>query len=241
MIPVPEPKPAAARSLTGLALAMLLAMIVPPLPAPAEDTAGTSRLYVPTDPNDSGAITGQIRSGTPTHVLAVNLQRNQVFLGGFDPAESRFEISNLPVGRYHVVLVSPTSIHEGLDLGAEPRLSATQDRNFQEHLDESEEFYPVRTLHRRGQDEDGRIMAVVERHRIQDEWFEGDPVRRIEIARFRPAGDDWQLYQTRHLCRIPVRGASRISFLNHQYVPQLSNLRVVGSEIDLGDLPIIIE
>jgi len=221
-------------------LALLLLALIATQPA----TAQPGRIYTKPDPKATGGIEGEVDAGL-THAIAVNRDREHVYLAQLSDEGRKFKFAGLPVGKYDLVLVSyDREMYEGLALGGDmASLSAISRKNYETRATKQDEFFNRSHVHLAGFDHD-RILALVERlstRKVLKGSGEalGKNLRRLEVLELQMAADDWQVAGTRHLYREgePI-GSTEPDFLRHEHVAELGNIRVINEVKLLGKLPL---
>jgi hypothetical protein len=206
--------------------------------------AQAGRIYTKPESSVPGAISGRVAAEL-THAIAVAHDHTRVFLGELSDSGHAFQFSHLPAAKYDLVLVAKEGVvYDGLDLGPAPQANSLPKnslQNLEKRIAASDSFFNRYQIHRTGLSEDGEtLLAFVERYRAEGVLKQsgealGQMVRRLEIAELTQATDDWQLSNSRHLYREgEPRSAAR--FLRSVYVAALSNIRVVESPKDLGEI-----
>jgi hypothetical protein len=195
------------------------------------------RIYTKTDASAAGGIAG--KTGVElTHAIAVDHERQHVFLADLADAGKEFRFQHLPVGKYDLVLVtSDGAVFEGLMLGVATNALPA---NLVTRVAVADSFFNRYTIHRCGFVED-RAFVFVERLRDRltlkqsGEQLDAN-VRRLEIIELEQATDDWQMVRTRHIYRDAEQKQNHPPFFRHAEVPALGNIRVVDSVKQLGML-----
>jgi len=195
------------------------------------------RIY--TKPDGKGELTGRVETEL-SHAVAVEHDRERIYVGALEENGLVFRFPNLPIGKYGLILLTRTGIvYEGLDLGDDFDEPEASRKIIEQRINESEHFFNHRLLHRLGLSEDkDTSWALVQRWRVGVTLEHSDAeveymVRRFEIITFTRAADDWQLTDSRHVWRdtepqenTAARPVIQLSTLN--------NLRVVDNVKDLG-------
>ena len=202
---------------------------------------GPGRIYTHPSPSDTGLITGKVKGAVLTHAIAVERDRTRVYLATLDSGSTDFRFTNLPVGRFDLVLVTKDNrVIEGLALGAPTDLPADRAKHLAEGVAKADSFFNRHVRHRTGLDGE---VALVFTERIRDGQIlrgSGEELnaclRRLEIIELHQAADDWQMTRTRHLYREETPRQPGIPFLTHIHQPALGGLRVAGSPRDLGTI-----
>ena len=221
----------------GKTFPILLATILSPL-AHAD---GPGRIYTKPLSTDTGVISAKVKGAVLTHALAVERDRTRVYLATLDADGAGFRFSNLPVGRFDLVLVTKDNrVLEGLALGAEVALPDDRAKHLEEGVTKADSFFNRRIRHRTGIT-DGVALVFVERIRdgqiLRGSGEELDAgLRRLELIEMHEADDEWQMVRTRHLYREETPRQKGIPFLTHRHLPALGGLRVAGTAHDLGTL-----
>ncbi len=218
-------------------LGILLTFLIPP----AAIADGPGRIYTKTLTTDNGIITATLKGAVLTHAIAVERDRTRVYLGTLEAAGSGFRFSNLPVGRYDLVLVTKDNrVVEGLALGAAAVLPADRAQHLEQGVAKADSFFNRRLSHRAGIT-DGTALIFVER--IRDDTILrgsgedlGAGLRRLEIIELQAAADEWQMLRTRHLYREETPRLKGIPFFSHLHRADLGGLRVAATPRDLGTL-----
>ena len=223
--------------MVGKAMIVLTAALAAIGPCVMAD--GPGRIYTMPAAEDTGAITGKVAGAVLTHALAVERDRKRVYLAGLSDEGTGFRFEKLPIGRFDLVLVTRDNrVFEGLELGAEPQLSAVSAKHLAAGVAKADSFFNRHLIHRSGLTGD---VALVFAERIRDKTIlrgSGERVdaflRRLEIIELRKAGDDWQMVGTRHLYREETPLVKGIPFLEHRHLESLGELRMTGRTRDLG-------
>lgn len=195
------------------------------------------RIYSKTSEAATGGIEGKTDVAL-THAIAVDHERERVFLADLSDAGKSFRFSRLPVGKFDLVLVTGEgAVFEGLTLGHE---MGTVPSNLVTRVAVADSFFNRYTIHRCGVVED-RAFVFVERLRdnptLKHSGEKLDAyVRRLEIIELQEAEDDWQMVRSRHIYRDAESKRSRPPVFRHVAVPALGNIRVVDSVKQLGML-----
>lgn len=214
-------------------LPALLAVLFPFLSPSVFAKGDPGRIYTAPDPSATGGIEGH--SPVPvTHAMAVDHERVHVYRGKLSEGGKTFKFSNLPVGKYDIVLVDEgKTIWEGVNLGEPlPPLSEKSSANLKQRIAVADAFFNTHIVHRLGLLGD-HSYAFVERLRDRDTLTQGGTimgnVSRLEIIEFQQADDDWQMTETRHIYREEEPKKAGAPFMKHFYVSDLGNIRVVDS------------
>ena len=202
---------------------------------------GPGRIYTQPLTTDTGVITAKIIGAALTHAIAVEHDRKRVYLAALDPGGTGFRFSNIPVGRFDLVLVTRDQrVLEGLSLGPAAALPDDRRRHLEQGVAKADSFFNRRVGHRTGIAGD---MALVFTERIRDEQIlrgSGEDLnaglRRLELIELQQADDEWQMLRTRHLYREETPRTKGIPFLTHQHLPALGGLRVAANPRDMGTL-----
>jgi len=222
---------------THLLLLLALAAAQPAMAQPG-------RIYTKADPNATGGIEGEVEVAL-THAIAVNRDREHVYLAQLSDEGRKFKFAGLPVGKYDLVLVGHNrELYEGLVLGSDlSSLSTVSRKNYETRATKQDEFFNRSHIHVVGFDHD-RILALVERlstRKILKGSGEplGKNLRRLEVLELTMAADDWQVAGTRHLYREgePI-GSTEPEFFRHEHVAELGDIRVINEVKSLGKLPL---
>jgi hypothetical protein len=215
----------------------LLTLMVATLPfltsSIARAKGDPGRIYTAPDAAATGGIEGH--SPVPvTHALALDHERVHVYRGKLSEGGKTFTFSNLPVGKYDIVLVDEGKIiWEGVNLGEPlPPLSEKSSANLKQRIAVADAFFNSHLVHRLGLLGD-HSYAFVERLRDRDTLTQGGAimgnVSRLEIIEFQQADDDWQMTETRHIYREEEPKKAGAPFMKHFYVSDLGNIRVVDT------------
>lgn len=224
-----------------LTVILLLAFLT--ILAPFVRADGPGRIYTKTLTTDTGAITAKVKGAVLTHALAVERDRVRVYQATLDADCAGFRFSNLPVGRFDLVLVSKDGrVCEGLGLGAEAALPEARAKHLAESVTKADSFFNRRVMHRVGV-ADGVALVFVERlrdHQILRGSGEdlNAGLRRLEIIELHEADDDWQMVRTRHIYREETPRQEGIPFFTHRHLPALGGLRIAATPRDLGVIDI---
>ena len=221
---------------TLIMLGCILTTLAPPARAD-----GPGRIYTQPAATDTGTITGKVKGAALTHAIAVERDRTRVYSGKLDPDGAGFRFSNMPVGRFDLVLVTRDNrVLEGLALGAAADLPADRTQHLKQGVAKADSFFNRHRQHRTGVN-DG--VALVFTERIRDGQIlrgSGEELnaclRRLEIIELREADDDWQMVRTRHIYREETPRLKGIPFLVHRHLPALGGLRLAGTARDLGTI-----
>lgn len=216
-------------------------LILLALMAPLALADGPGRIDTQPASADAGIIAGKVKGAALTHAIAVERDRTRVYLATLAPDGSAFRFSNLPVGRFDLVLVTRDNrLIEGLGLGAAAELPPPRAAHLEQAVAKADSFFNRHRRHRTGCDGE---LALVLTERIRDATIlrgSGEPLnaclRRLEIIELRRADDDWQMVRTRHLYREETPRLNNIPFLSHLHQPALGGLRVAATPRDLGTL-----
>ena len=222
----------------GTIFPILLAIILT-FPPPLARADGPGRIYTKPLTTDAGVISAKVKGAVLTHALAVERDRTRVYLAALDPDGAGFRFSNLPVGRFDLVLVTRDNrVLEGLALGAAVALPGDREKHLEAGVTKADSFFNRRVRHRTGIS-DGIALVFVER--LRDEQILrgsgedlGAGLRRLEIIELHEAGDEWQMVRTRHLYREETPRQKGIPFLTHRHLPALGGVRVAATARDLG-------
>ena len=208
---------------------------------PLAHADGPGRIYTKPLTTDTGTITAKLKGAVLTHALAVERDRTRVYLAALDADGAGLRFSNLPVGRFDLVLVTKDNrVFEGLALGTEVALPEDRAKHLEAGVTKADSFFNRRVRHRSGVT-DGVALVLVERIR-DDPILRGSGeelnagLRRLELIELHEADDEWQMLRTRHLYREETPRQKAIPFLTHRHLPALGGLRVAGTTRDLGSL-----
>ena len=203
--------------------------------------AQTDSLYTKPVAGAAGGITGRVNVDGVTHVLALNRDHVQCFraqLAGKD-----FKFTGLPTGKYDLVIVTNSTVYEGLELGGDAdKIAATPRKNLETRLVKADSFFNKAKMHRFGLIDDGeKLVAFVER--VRDKTIlkqSGDQLmsnlRRLEVIDYVKSTDDWTEAESRHIFREEFKIGEGADFLHHKNVPELGNIRVIDAVKDLGSI-----
>jgi hypothetical protein len=212
-------------------LGTLLAVITPISSLPASGDPG--RIYTAPDPSANGGIEGKTPVSV-THALAVDHERLHVYRGKLSDGGRSFSFSNLPVGKYDIVLVDEgKTIWEGVNLGEPlPPLGEKSSANLKQRIAAADAFFNTHVVHRLGLLGD-HSYAFVERLRDRNTLTQAGTsmgnVSRLEIIEFQQAEDDWQMTETRHIYREEEPKKQGAPFMKHFHVSELGNIRVIDT------------
>lgn len=203
--------------------------------------AQTTTLYTKPVAGAVGGIAGRVEQPL-THALALNRDRVQCFRAELSEGGKAFRFSGVPTGKYDLVLVSRAgTIYEGLELGDQPeKLAGIPKKNLETRVIKSDTFFNNSRIHRLGFIDDGnKVVALIERTRDKTILKQsGDQLmsnlRRIEVADFVKAADDWTLAETRHLYREEAALGAGMAFFNARHIEGLGNVRVIDAVKDIG-------
>jgi len=212
--------------------------------APLARADGPGRIYTKTLTTDAGAISARVKGAMLTHALAVERDRSRVYLAALDADGAGFRFSNLPVGRFDLVLVTRDNrVIEGLGLGLPAVLPEDRTKHLEASVTKADSFFNRHIRHRTGIT-DGIALVLVERLRdgqilrgSGDELNAG--LRRLEIIELHEADDEWQMVRTRHIYREETPRQPGIPFLTHRHLPALGGLRVAATPRDLGTIDLL--
>jgi hypothetical protein len=203
--------------------------------------AQTTTLYTKPVAGAAGGISGRVDQPV-SHAIALNRDRVQCFRAELSDGGKVFRFPGLPVGKYDVVLITKGDvIYEGLELGGDAdKLSSAPKKNLELRVTKSDTFFNKAKIHRLGLIEDGtKVLALIER--VRDKLIlkqSGEQLksnlRRIEVADFVKAADDWTLTESRHLFREEAPLGEGMGFCKHRLLPELGNVRVIDAVKDLG-------
>ena len=219
-------------------------------------TTQSTKLYTPTDPNDTGGIRARIALPKDKLIGAFAIpvgelkEKNpRVFKASLAADGHGFEFSNLPTAKYDLLLIFPQVFFEGISLSRAASTLTTNDwKSIGEIFNKSEPFFDVkRILRMEGSTGDaGWAECVFQEVRerpvtLQDASFHTEiQIRTIKMGRFEDVGPAWQLLVTREIVRQEVAGKEHKGLLPHVFCPkELSNLRVVNTVKDLGKLELL--
>ncbi|MCX6875933.1 MAG: hypothetical protein NTW21_19310 [Verrucomicrobia bacterium] len=209
--------------------------------APFARADGPGRIHTTPLTTDTGVITAKVTGAVLTHALAVERDRTRVYLATLAADGAGFRFSNLPVGRFDLVLVTKDNrVLEGLGLGAKPALPADRAKHLEAGVTKADSFFNRHVCHRTGL-ADGVALVFVERIR-DGQILRGSGedlnagLRRLEIIELREAADEWQMVRTRHLYRMETPRQPGLPFFTHRHLPALGGLRVATTPRDLGTL-----
>jgi hypothetical protein len=217
-------------------LVTLLALSAPPACAD-----GPGRIYTKPAAADPGSLSGKVAGAVLTHAIAVERDRTRVYLAALDADGAGFRFTNLPVGRFDVVLVTKDNrVVEGLALGPAEVLESSRSRHLEETVAKADSFFNRHLQHRAGITGE---VALVLTERIRDGQIlrgSGEKIdaslRRLEIIEMRQADDDWQMVATRHLYREEAPNQKGTPFLAHLHLPALGGLRIGDTTRDIGTI-----
>lgn len=211
---------------------------------PSACRADVQRIYTVPNPSDAGGIEGRV-DVVLGFAIALNHDRTRSYLGTLSEGGKAFRFSNLPTGKYDLVLLAKDRVaYEGLELGdAEFSTLPPQSlKNLEDRVEKSDKFYNRYKIHRVKLDADGvHAYGFIERIRDRNilkqsgEKLDAN-LRRFEVITFEKATDTWQLREARHLYREgePIENAP--PFFRDRFVPELGNLRIVDSVKALGSV-----
>ena len=231
--------PTTSLPLLGRTLCLLLVILT--WIAPPARADGPGRIYTQPVTSDAGIITGKVTGAALTHAIAVERDRTRVYLGKLATDGTGFSFSNMPVGRFDLVLVTRDNrVLEGLALGAAADLPTARAQHLAAGVAKADSFFNRHLQHRAGLE---REAALVFTERIRDGQIlrgSGEELnaclRRLEIIELREADDDWQMVRTRHIYREETPRLKGIPFLVHRHLPALGGLRLAGTARDLGTI-----
>lgn len=205
--------------------------------------AQTTTLYTKPVTNAPGGISGRVEEPL-THAIVLNRDRVQCFRAELGEGGKVFRFSGLPTGKYDLVVVTKAgAIFEGIDLGGESeKLTSAPRKHLEARVTKSDTFFNKAQIHRLGLiDNGGRAVALIER--VRDKTIlkqSGEPLmwnlRRIEVAEFVRAADDWTLIESRHLYREEAPLGEGMGFFRHRALPELGNVRVIDAVKDVGTI-----
>jgi hypothetical protein len=209
--------------------------------APPARADGPGRIYTKPLSTDTGVISAKVNGAVLTHAIAVERDRTRVYLATLDADGAGLRFSNLPVGRFDLVLVTTDNqVLEGLALGAAANLPDDRAKHLADGVAKADSFFNRHVRHRTGM---AGEVAWVFTERVRDGQIlrgSGEELaaglRRLEIIELHEAADDWQMVRTRHLYREETPRIKGIPFLTHRYLPALGGLRVAATPRDLGTL-----
>ncbi|MEI6655723.1 MAG: hypothetical protein WCP45_13230 [Verrucomicrobiota bacterium] len=202
---------------------------------------GPGRIYTKTLTTDTGVISAKVKGAVLTHAIAVERDRTRVYLATLDDAGTGFRFTNLPVGRFDLVLVTKDNrVLEGLALGAAAVLPEDRAKHLEDGVTKADSFFNRRIRHRTALEGEVALVFV---ERLRDGKIlrgSGEELnaglRRLEIIELHEATDEWQMVRTRHLYREETPRQQGIAFFTHVHRPALGGLRIGTSPRDLGTL-----
>ncbi|MEI6675877.1 MAG: hypothetical protein WCO57_11945 [Verrucomicrobiota bacterium] len=202
---------------------------------------GPGRIYTKPLTTDAGIISAKVKGAVLTHAIAVERDRTRVYLATLEDAGAGFRFTNLPVGRFDLVLVTKDNrVLEGLALGAAAVLPEDRVKHLQDGVTKADSFFNRRVRHRTGLEGEVALVFV---ERLRDGQIlrgSGEELnaglRRLEIIELHEADDEWQMVRTRHLYREETPRQQGIPFFTHRHLPALGGLRIGTTPRDLGTL-----
>jgi len=208
---------------------------------PAAMADGPGRIYTKPLDADAGRITGQVKGAVLTHAIAVERDRSRVYLATLEPGGTAFRFSNMPVGRFDLVLVTTDQqVFEGLELGPATELPPERAQHLAQGVAKADSFFNRRVCHRTGI---AGEVALVFTERLRDGQILrgsgeqlGAALRRLEIIELREADDEWQMVKTRHIYREETPRLPTIPYFTHRHLPALGGCRVAATPRDLGTI-----
>lgn len=217
---------------------MLAAWLLPLLLA-ANGYSGNT-LYTTPDPADTGSLVVQLTEDAPRPVVAVALgQRSgDPYLGQLTDTTIRFP--HLPIDRYDLLLVTDTTIYEGIRLirgEAGQPLNAETAAAIDHEVQAIEGFFDHKRVQR--SEIAGEHVTV-----LLQQWRDGTSgqqsakrlegsIHSIDLIRFRRPLEAWQLTVRRQLYRQELPAAEP---LRHVQVKALEGIRVIRDTKHLGPL-----
>lgn len=202
----------------------------------------STRLYTEAEPNNTGSLAGE--SSLPlSHAVAVERDRSRVFAADLSQNRTAFSFPHLPVGKYDLLLITEDGcVFEGMFLGGDVLLEEEQKHTLEERILAADTFFNRTKIHRIGKTEEA-VLVLVERMRDAETVRHSgaaldELIRRIEVIELEPAGHTFQQIATRHLLRETSPMKKDTPFYSFQYLPELSNHRVVTSKKQLGRIPL---
>ena len=147
-----------------------------------------------------------------------------------------FKFTGLPTGKYDLVLVTKSTVYEGLELGGDAaKVTGAPLKNLETRLVKADSFFNKAKMHRFGLIDSGeKLVAFVER--VRDKTIlrqSGEQLmsnlRRFEVVDYVKSTDDWTEAESRHIFREEFKIGEGAEFLHHKNVPELGNIRVIDS------------
>ena len=218
-------------------LPLLLAALLLPCSLLADTE---QRIYTAPDPAATGGIRGTVNV-VVTHALAVNHDHVEVYRAVMSNGGKTFQFDHLPVGKYDLVLMTADAkVYEGLVLGDEKRdLPAGSMEHLKARVSAQDAFFNRVVIHRIGFDGENAFVLVerISTRAILKQNAEklNATLRRLDVLELAQAGDDWQVTTARILYR-EEQPPNGINDLQHGYVRELGNLRVVDGVKELGSI-----
>ena len=197
-------------------------------------------IYTTPDPAATGGITGTLPVGQLTCALVVDSENGRVFQAVVSGGSNQFCFAHLPVGKYHLVLITPKrQIWDGIQLG-DPiaSLPAAARMNLELRIAKADTVFNRYTIHRCGM-MNNRILALVERIRdhtsgIQPPGTVPVNTRQLEIIELTLSGTDWQVVTTRPIYRRDEPFEKSPAFYRSEFLSALSKIRVLDFVKELG-------
>ncbi len=234
-----------------MALRLLLFAVLFAASAFAQNPPERTRLYTKIDPANTGGLKGRIaKPELPIEeILALPAENpEEVYEGQVTgPKRDAFEFKNLPVGKYDLVVVFPSTFYEGLQLSRDASTLTPDDlKKIDATIQKSEPFFTKKFIHRvegtTGRASGARSICTYFRDKSSDllmEQFEGkssrpDFRRTFKLVLLKDVGPGWQITRARDL--YPVWMNPKSSLPEHHFSSALNQLRVADESKDLGAL-----
>ena len=212
-------------------------------------TTTSTRLYTPADPAAQGGIQGTIAMPTkPILGIFAVAQQDQglVYRGVVGKYGASFTFTNLPVGKYDLLVQYPDDFYEGLMLlRGDDTLTPRDHKQIEDIIMASIPFFIVKKIHRclGVTGKEGKASAVLQEVRtrpvtLQDGSEHAEiQIRSIKLAMLEYVGEPgWALANTREMIRTEVAPSDVKGVLPHHFCPALNSIRVVDSVKELSDL-----
>lgn len=210
-----------------------------------------TRLYTKTDPANTGGLKGRIaKPELPIEqILAIPAENPEELYAGevTGPKRDTFQFTNLPVGKYDLVVIYDLAFYEGLQLNRDASTLTPEDRKkIEASIQKSEPFFPKKIIHRvegvTGRGSTARVVATFSREKGSElllQQFEGtsqrpDFRRTYKLVMLKDVGPGWQITRARDLYPVWVDPKHALPAYHHSTV--LNQLRVADQLKDLGDL-----
>ena len=229
---------------------LLLALLIAGTAFAAEPPERT-RLYTKTDPANPGGLKGRIaKPELPIEqILAIPAENPEELYAGevTGPKRDAFQFTNLPVGKYDLLVIYDLAFYEGFQLNRDASTLTPDDlKKIEASIQKSEPFFPKKIIHRvegqTGRASTARVVCTFSREKGSEllmQQFEGasnrpDFRRTYKLVMLKDVGPGWQITRARDL--YPVWVDPKHALPSHHHSAALKQLRVADQLKDLGDL-----